>query len=294
MDKYSLNMKLECGEENNKRLLEISSDSEYKLLEVEGLESSDYDVNITSNSQYDGGILESKKIASRSITFSAEYTGKGDISEEREGLISFFNPKKTGALIVDCGIGARKISYEVESFKIKQANINDPLGFSVTLICPEPYFEDVSNLQEVIAVWSGGLEFEFSLPLSFKTRNSGETGGVSKEIIVGGHVETPLEIEFEGPAERPKVTNVTTGEFITVNQKLKENEILYINTAYGNKRVKIITNDKEERNAFNYIDLNSTFFSLSPGKNIIEYTNGDATLTEQNVCIKYKNKYLGV
>ena len=109
MDKYSLNMKLECGEENNKRLLEISSDSEYKLLEVEGLESSEYDVNITSNSQYDGGILDSKKISSRSIAFSAEYTGKGDISKERESLISFFNPKKTGMLIVDCGSGASRI-----------------------------------------------------------------------------------------------------------------------------------------------------------------------------------------
>ncbi|MDS0525003.1 phage tail family protein [Clostridium sp. SHJSY1] len=293
MDKYSLNMKLECGEENNKRLLEISSDSEYKLLEVEGLESSDYDVNISSNSQYDGGILDSKKISSRSITFSAEYTGRDNISKERDGLISFFNPKKTGVLIVDCGSGARKISYEVESFKIKQSNINDPLGFLVTLICPDPYFEDINDLQEIIAVWSGGLEFDFSLPLSFKTRNSGESGGVSKEVIVGGHVETPLEIEFEGPAEQPKVTNVTTGEFITVNQTLKENEILYINTAYGNKKVKIITN-KGEKNAFNYIDLNSTFFSLIPGKNTIEYTNSNATLTEQNVCIKYKNKYLGI
>jgi hypothetical protein len=286
-------MKLECGERNNRKLLEINSDSEYKLMEVEGLESSDYDVNITNNSQFDGGIVESKRISSRSIVFSAEYAGKGDLSFERGKLISFFNPKKTGTLIVDCGNSGRKIDYEVESFKIKQANIYDPLSFSVTLICPDPYFEDIDESQKVIAVWSGGLSFEFSLPLSFKTRNPNKDAVVAEEVIVGGHVETPLEIEFQGPAKNPTVTNGTTREFIRVNQELKENEVLYINTAYGNKNVKIFGRG-DPINAFNYIDLESTFFNLVPGKNIIEYSNTNETLTEQKVSIKYKNKYLGV
>ncbi|WP_207706210.1 phage tail domain-containing protein [Clostridium sp. HBUAS56017] len=288
-----MNIKLECGEINNKKLLEISSNSEYKLLEVEGLESSEYDVNITNNSQFDGGLVESKRISSRSIVFSAEYTGNGDLSLEREELISFFNPKKTGTLIVSCGNGERKIDYEVESFKIKQANIYDPLSFSVTLICPDPYFKDINVTEKVIAVWTGGLSFEFSLPLSFKTRNANNGGVISEEVIVGGHVETPLEIEFKGPAVNPTVKNATTGELITVNQKINENEILYISTAYGNKKVKILGRG-EPINAFNYIDLKSTFFNLIPGKNIIQYSNTDETLTEQNVSIKFTNKYLGV
>ena len=47
------------------------------------------------------------------------------------------------------------------------------------------------------------------------------------------------------------------------------------------------------QNAFHYIDLDSTFFQLQPGDNMIEYTT-DNELEPQSVEIRYRNRYIGV
>lgn len=291
MDNKKLNIKLISKE----RSIEIKD--EYKLLGIEGIESADYEINVVSNSQYDGGILNNKRIASRTINISAEYTGKGDFVLQRERLINFFNPINSGSLIINFGEiydeNAKQIDYEVENFKINQGNIYDKLSFSATLICPDPYFKDVNETKKVIAVWNGGLNFKFKLPTSFKIKSIEKDGGFQCPIDIKGQVESPLEIEFEGPAEKPCITNVTTGEFIRINRSLTKDETLYINTAYGNKVVKI-RDGNGERNAFNYIDLSSVFFSLAPGKNIVKYSSANDKITEQNISIKFKNRYLGL
>lgn len=295
MDKRSINLTLSSGIDKNKRIIEISEKSNYKLTLIEGLESSDIEVNLCDNCQYDGKIVDNKRISSRSIDISGEYKGR-NMQKERENLISFFNPRNTGTLLItlnenDEGI-TREIEYEIESFKIVQENIYAPLDFKISLICPDPFFKDRYETEKTIAVWEGGLQFPFSLPLEFrhKTEEEEKQGAV---LNVLGHVDTPLEIEFEGPAKNPCITNVTSGEFIKINKEIKEDEILYINTAYGKKQVRII-NQSYNKNAFNYIDLTSTFFSLSPGENKIKYSNDDVKLVDQNVTIRYKNRYLGI
>lgn len=61
-------------------------------------------------------------------------------------------------------------------------------------------------------------------------------------IVNDGHVETPIEVEFHGPAENPRVTNLTTGEYVQVNRTLTSDDVLFINTAFRNKIVEIERN----------------------------------------------------
>lgn len=295
MDNRSIDLILTSGKEKDKRSIEISKSSKYKLTSIEGIESSDIDLNLTDNSQYDGKVVNSKRISGRTIDIAAEYVG-GEFQKVREDLISFFNPKNTGCLKVvlveDDKKIIREINYEVENFKIVQDNIYSPLGFKVSIICPDPFFKDEYATEKIIAVWEGGVKFPFKLDIKFKQKTEDEEkkGAILK---VNGHIDTPVEIEFEGPAKNPCITNVTTKEFIRVKRDIQEGEILYINTVYGNKKVRI-RGKEEDKNAFNYIDLKSTFFSLKPGENKIMYSNEDVKLTEQNVKIRYKNNYLGI
>src|SRR5699024_4879170 len=129
--------------------------------------------------------------------------------------------------------------------------------------------------------------FPFSLPFTLKQR--GET---RQNIYNQGDVETPVEIIFRGPALNPKVINHTTGEFIKVDRELTSDDVLYITTHFGNKKVEMESNGVRE-NVFHYIDLDSTFFSLVVGDNMIEYTTEDE-LISQGVEIRYYNRYLGV
>ena len=270
--------------ESNGEVLELGN-NEYKLLEVHGLEASDYEINITEHYSGIGGYVKKKKIQPREIYFTADCMDWNSCEEQRQRLIKFFNPLNSGILKVNyCGI-ERYINYEVESLKDNRTNLYEQLNFTVYIICPDPYFYELEKIEE-LTTWTGGLNFPLNLPFSLKQK-----GENIKNIYNDGHVDTAVEIIFRGPAINPKVINQTTGEFIQVNRELTSEDTLYITTKYRNKKVEIERNGVKT-NAFNYIDLDSTFFSLKVGDNLMEYST--ESLEPQGVSIKYSNKYLGV
>lgn len=272
-------------ESNNKTL--ILGTELYKILNIEGIESSEYETNIEIYNNYDGGYIHNQRIKPRSISVAADFLGE-NTEEERRKLISFFNPKHNGKLLVNyCGV-ERGIHYIVESFRDKRDNLYDVLSFQFDLICPNPFFHTVYQDFASLDTWVGGLQLKFTLPFRFKQK-----GDTKQNIYYTGDVNTPVEIFFKGPALNPKIANETTGEFIRINKKLETNDILYINTAYKNKQVKIIT-DNQSTNAFHYIDLDSTFFELQQGDNLISYSSEDAEQTPRGVDIKYYNRFLGI
>lgn len=72
-----------------------------------------------------------------------------------------------------------------------------------------------------------------------------------------------------------------------------EKEKLVIDTREGKETVNLIT-PYEIKDVYNKIDLNSTFFKLIVGKNLIKYSS-DIEGAKDRVTIKdYTNKYVGV
>lgn len=271
---------------NGKTLL--MDDKEYSIVDYEGLEASDYELEKQVNVNYIGERMRRKKILSRPVSVEFDYVGLDDnIPAKRQELISFFSPYREGELTVDYLGTERRIEYEVSSFQISSKNKYDQLSCLLELDCLDPDFKDSLQTGDQIATWVGGWKFKFSLP--FKLKERGES---KKNIINSGHVETPIEIEFHGPAVNPKVTNLTTGEFIRVKRELTSDDVLYINTAFRKKKVEILRNGERE-DAFDYIDLDSVFFSLQVGDNMIEYQSENG-IDPQSVQIYYYNRYIGV
>jgi hypothetical protein len=91
----------------------------------------------------------------------------------------------------------------------------------------------------------------------------------------------------------PTVKNNTTGEFVKINREIDATQILIISTEFGKKKVEIKAADGAITNAFNYIDLDSTFFQLQPGNNEIEYLTNNSDKASK-VIIRYQNRYVGV
>ena len=89
----------------------------------------------------------------------------------------------------------------------------------------------------------------------------------------------------------PRITNLTTGEFIKVNRAIPVGYRLILDTSFGNKRVEIVAPDGVVQNAFHYIDLESTFFNLDVGENRFGFiTEGG----NPEVYVEYKHRYLSV
>lgn len=158
---------------------------------------------------------------------------------------------------------------------------------TISFLCVDPYWLDEEGRDIDIKSVRGGLSFPIVLPNHFALVN------FYKEIDNQGDVEAPIQIEYTGPASNPRVTNETTGEYIQVNMEIGEKEKLVINTAEGQETVNLIT-PHETKDVYNNIDLNSTFFKLIVGKNLIKYSS-DAEASKDSVKIKdYTNKYVGV
>lgn len=272
-------------ESNGEKL--IFDGTEYGILNYDGLESTEYELEVQNNINTYGGTIKKKKVLSRPISIEFEYRGK-DKSDARQKLIRFFSPFRSGMLTVILLGVERKIEYEVSgTFGFKNKNIYYPLTGLLELECMDPMFYDTIQTGERISTWINGWRWPFTLPFRLKQR-----GESKKNIINSGDVETPVEIQFHGPAVNPKITNLTTGEFIRVKRELTTDDTLYINTAFGKKKVEIIRNGVSE-DAFDYIDLASSFFSLQPGDNVIEYST-ENDLDPQSVAIYCYNRYLGV
>ncbi|MEG2412561.1 MAG: phage tail family protein [Clostridium sp.] len=286
MDKY-LNLKLVQG---NKTL---DLKDKYKIIDIEGIDFPELELNTSSNAHYDGSIVDSKRVDKRYISIQAEYKGPNK-EIERKNLISFFNPKNKGILIIDyCGT-LRSIEYEIEEFNSKIVNIHEDLIFMVNLLCANPYFNEVMESKIEIALWNGAFHFPLVIP-----KNNGIIVGFrSPSLIVNvnntGDVQSGMIIEFRalGSLTNPSLFNINSRESIKINKSMVSGEIIKVNTSAGKKKVVQKLNGVEA-NVMNLLDLNSEFLQLSVGDNLFRY-NADSNIDNLEVSIYYNPAYLGV
>ena len=109
-----------------------------------------------------------------------------------------------------------------------------------------------------------------------------------------GDVACGMKIQFKALATvvNPSLFNVNTREYFKINKTMEAGEIITVTTHFQNKRVELNKNGVVS-NAFNWIDLNSTFLQLEPGDNFFRY-DADEGIDNLEVSIYYTPQYLGV
>lgn len=152
--------------------------------------------------------------------------------------------------------------------------------YQVGFRCPDPFFTTAEATQ-LMTPFTGGFSFPFSFPFSLGTPAATAT------ITITGDTETPVRIVLVGPLVAPKVTNTTTGEFISILQNIASGETVTIDT-----KLKTITSDING-NIFHWLDTDSTFWYLEPGANIITYITSTSILGS-SCTIYYRNRYTGI
>lgn len=258
------------------------------LEKIEGFTSSKNSINTSKLMNNDGEKVVNESLEMKDMSIQLAIIAEGEEFEKiKEKIISIFNPKIAGTIIYINSLFERSINVKIESTpNFSKGSMKKIQRCVIDFVAPSPNFESY-ELSELISTWIGGWKFKFRLPFRFKQK-----GEPKKNIYNEGHIETPVEIIFKGPAVNPKILNCRTGEFMKVDRVLTSDDTLYITTEFGNKKVEIERNGVRQ-NAFHYIDLDSTFFQLKTGDNMIEYST-DNELDPQSVEIRYRNRYLGV
>ena len=217
-------------------------------------------------------------------------SNQNELFQLRSKLVSVLNPKfGEGKLVYQRGEMKHEIKAAVELAPVfPNGEENRGATFQVALVsllCPSPFWEDMNEENYKLEDFVGNFRFSFRFPVRFSTR------GDARTLLNKGDVPTPIHVEFRGRAVNPKITNMNTGEFIKVNREIPEGYKLILDTAFGDKRVEIVAPDGVVENAFHYIDLESTFFSLDVGETRFGFISESG---RPEVYVKYKHRYVGV
>jgi ribosomal protein L25 (general stress protein Ctc) len=272
--------------------IRLNDNRPFILTKLEGVSAPATSIYSRRAPYQDGRSFSHVTLEPRVIVIEGAFPKDGDRFENRRRLMEVFNPglKTFGDLQIQMGTLKKKARCIVDSSPVLPETEGPYQRFQVQLFSPDPYLIDVVETLASMTEWEGGVEFPFTWPTVFAVRSSNQT----IEIVNGGDVPAPVRIDFYGPATNPKVEKLETGEFIQVNRTLTANEILSIDTSFGNKTV-ILKNlsTGEEINAFGYLDLSSVFLSLDVGANTLNYTAGE-TGVETLVEVRYAGRYIGL
>lgn len=272
--------------------MELKSSAPFLLQSVDGLGDVDADTQTQKSPFQDGSTYIDSVLQERAISLEIVIiaSDKPTLFKHRQFLASVFNPKLgQGILRYENGETIREIEAVPDGVPVfPSGKENRGPTFQkalVNLLCPNPFWKSPEITEEPTFEPLFHFPFEGVFEIGIQR---------DKRIIVNdGDAPAPLYIEFFGPAVNPIIINRTTGEFIKVNQTLQEGEVMKIDTTPGKKSVYFVQTDGSERNVFNWIDLNSTFFQLVVGENEIEYS-ADSDIQGAIVNISYRKLYNAV
>jgi hypothetical protein len=274
----------------NGESITLGNQATYFLETVDGVGEVPVAIESQKAPKQDGSTYIDNTLENRAISIEGTIITKGDpaaVLMARRKMQKVLNPKLGSvAVTYHQGNQVKEITGIAETTPVFPGGSGSKglyyQKFLLHLICHEPFWLDPYFESREMSYLMGGIQFRLKLPTVFSYR------GFKRRAVNEGDVATPVEIEFKGPATNPTVNNLTTGEFIKVNRELGEEDVLTINTAFGQKYVRI-----NGQNAFHYIDLDSVFWQLVPGENTLSYqSNNDSIKTR--VVVRWKNRYVGL
>jgi len=276
---------------------ELVFEKDIKLVEINGTGIENVEIQTQKAPFQDGATLIDTLLNEREISLEVVLLGENrqDIYEKRRMVSNIFNSK----------LGVGKLVWEQEDITVASKAVSRGVEFLgaesrggyqrciINLYAPDPAWQDIKDTVKPLGLIEGGLMFPLVLNADEVQDTVFAQRGEETMIEIEGDLNSPVKLEFQGPAENPVVTNETTGEYIKVDRDLGDNEKLIINTKFGEKSVIFEDNESNRESAFSDIDLDSTFFQLKPGKNIISF-DSDIDKEDARVLITYRNKYVGV
>lgn len=277
--------------------IEIAYSFPYFLQSLNGADGTNAEITKVSGIGQDGSTITNVNLIDRPLQILGSIKGesKEEIARYRAKLLQVFNPKVKGWLQYEYGDTKRRIRCQVENAPVfsKKNKSYKQQEFLVNLICPNPFWQDVVEAKEEVAIWRPAFEFPLEI-----VEEGIEMGYREPSLIVNifnkGDVACGMRIQFKALATvvNPSLFNINTREYFKINKTMGAGEIITVTTGFGDKRVELNKNGVVS-NAFNWIDFQSTFLQLDVGDNLFRY-DADEGIDNLEVAIYYSPMYLGV
>jgi len=263
----------------------------YFLQRIDGTGSVKHIINTFKAPSQDGAFFISGTLDVRNITIEGTMVASSvdEAYALRNNLLCIFTPKQIGRL----SYKGKEITCIVEEATVDKGTSEKLPAFFISLLCPSPFFEEAFDTRQELASWVDCFSFAMEIP------STGIEFGVREpsliiNVINTGDVSCGCVVEFKalGGVKNPELMNMETLERIKINKTMLAGEVITIATHFAAKRIKSNINDIVS-NAFSFLDIDSTFIQITPGRNILRY-NAEENLDLLEVSISYRPQYLGV
>lgn len=273
--------------------LEFTYSFPFFLSEYKGIH--EYSGNVASiKSAFGVGVsYVGTSVNQRNITLVIAVRDNNLIQNRRNQIYNIFPLKDYGTLYYYEGDLERKINYYVESVDVtRNANV---VYFSISLICPSPYFMDSEETIAVLHNWDKLFKFQLEIPegagIEFGTKND----STSIEIENNSHIDYGLTITFiaNGEVVNPELRNSYNGETLKLNYTMETGDEIIITTYNNEKSITLIDSNGNEENITNTLVFGTKFLQAVNGVNKF-VSNADTGSENLDVNISYYNYYEAV
>ena len=268
----------------------IEFKSPYVLKRNDGLGVGTVVMNMERSPFQDGAFLTGTYFEPRYVEFEIIILGNNSQqAERRRQLLKIFNPKLEGTLTVtDDNNNNYTITGRAEEI-VFPSEVGDSTSPShqvalISIVAPDPFFKG-QEYTLILGAFIGGWQFPFKFPLQWGTMAK------FRDINNDGDAPAPLFIELVGELENVLIENQTTGEKVHLDVLIEDGERIEIDTEA--KTVIKIDNLGNRTNAFPFLTIDSTLFSLAVGENVLNYS-ADVEGSNARVIIAYKKRYIGI
>lgn len=268
------------------------------LEDCDGIYSVKNTVSITENAMTDGGTYQGSVTQMRNIVLTLRDNVNSDHEANRTLLYRLFKPKSKGIFIYHESKEAesRSIDYYVEN--IESDAVNRARRYTVSLVCPDPFFVAPRDLVVTLSGWKLLFEFPFEIPpegIEFGTKVQEKLKNIDNSSAAE-NIGLTITVRANGAITNPTIHHVEKGEKVEIGTaenplSLNVGDEVIITTGTNDKHVYLVRKgEKTEIN--NYLSEESEFIQLQHGSNTVGYS---AEVGEEYMAVEvaYRYRYLG-
>lgn len=291
----------------------------FHLVEIEGIYGFEANVVTSENTTTDGSTYQGSTIKERFIEIIVEMDE--NYEENRNLLYKCFPAKRTGTLAYTENGKTKVIDYEVKGI-IPGLTTGKVRDYTISLKCPKPHFQDLSDVEVIMASWVSNVRFPIILPeegIVFGYREAELVKTIENESGAD-NIGITAVFKADGVVTNPAIYHSESGNFIKLGYEgydfsLSPGQYVVITTHTGRKNVYLLdgvsqAEIEEHKDRYGivdwetvislygeaineYTDEDSEYIQLQDGTNTITYTADDG-ISYLSVSIYYRISYLGV
>lgn len=277
-------------ENDNGNIVNINDNVNYVILSVSGLNPPSAAIFTAKSPNRKGLKYNGSSLDGRNMIITVKILG--DIERNRNALYDWVDSEQYCKIHYQNGLKKVYCEGYVETCEVNPFTDNEI--FDISILCPDPYWKDLQEIEVEIASTLKQFIFPFAIDsagIPFSTLR-----GITEATVYNSGTETGFSfiIRCGGDIQNLAIYDVSdTSKVFRLNTTLEKDWIVEINTEGSPKTCKATKPDGTTENLLKYLASSPTWFTLKKGMNHFGYT-ADSGVNDVEMSISYTNKYLGV